>query len=257
VIYFGTGNHDFQALNAADGSPFWKSAPLAGAFEHGPAVYANEMSNMPLRNRTIYVGAGGYLYALNAASGKPSWKQWIGSGDGSIPAVSTDGESIYVGGGGNALYAFSTSTGSPRWKHPFPLRGPVQNQPAVSHQVIYFASGDNLYAVNANGTPYWRPHDFGAPVTGLVVANGSVYLGAGNSIYCLDDTTGKQCQGWHSYKATSLVTAPVLANGRIYFGTLDGKVYVLSSQGSLVRLTSYRANLGGRRATGRQELGVD
>jgi outer membrane protein assembly factor BamB len=77
-------------------------------------------------------------------------------------------------------------------------------------------------------------------VTGLVVANGSVYLGAGNMIYCLDDTSGRQCQGWHSYKATSLVTAPVLAYGRIYFGTLDGKVYVLSSQGSLVRLTSHQ-----------------
>ena len=95
---------------------------------------------------------------------KPSWKHWIGSGDGSIPAVSTDGESVYVGGDGSALHAFSTSTGSPRWKHSFPLRGPVQNQPAVSHHVIYFASGDNLYAVNANGTPYWRPHDFWVPV---------------------------------------------------------------------------------------------
>lgn len=235
VIYFGTANHDFQALNAADGSRFWKPVPLAGLFEHGPAVLTNEIPATPLRNRTIYVGAGGYLYALNAATGKPAWKRWTGTGDGSIPVVSPDGGTVYVGGSGG-LYAFAAATGKPRWKHPFSLRAPVQNQPAVSHHVIYFASGDSVYAVSPDGTRYWRPRDFGAPVAGLVVANGSVYLGAGDSIYCVDDTTGRQCQGWHPYKASDQVTGPVLAYGKIYFGTLDGRIYGLTSQGSLARL---------------------
>ena len=235
VIYFGTGNHDFRALKASDGSRYWKPVPLAGAFEHGPAVYTNEISSMPLRGRTIYIGAGGFLYALNAGTGKISWKQWIGSGNGSIPVVSPDGKTVYVGGGGDALYALSAANGSPRWKQPFPLRGPIQNQPAVSHRVVYFASGDYVYAVNANGTRYWQPHGFGAPVTGLVVANGSVYLGAGDGVYCLDDTTGRQCQGWRPYRARTQVTAPALGDGRIYFGTLDGKIYALTSGGTLVR----------------------
>jgi len=238
VIYFGTGNHDFRALKAGDGSPYWKPVPLAGAFEHGPAVYTNEIPGMPLRGRTIYMGAGGYLYALNAGTGKISWKQWIGSGDGSIPVVSPDGKTVYVGGGGNALHALSAATGSPRWKQPFPLRGPVQNQPAVSHHVVYFASGDDVYAVNANGTRYWQPRGFGAPVTGLVVANGSVYLGAGSGVYCLDDTTGRPCQGWRRYQASSQVTAPALGSGRIYFGALDGNIYALTSNGALARPSS-------------------
>ncbi len=233
VIYFGSGNHDFWSLNATNGSRHWRPVPLAGAFEHGPALYENETLAAPLQDRTIYIGAGGFLYALNAASGKTSWKRRVGSGDGSIPVVAPDGKTVYVGGGGHGMYAFSTATGRPRWKHPFPLRAPVQNQPAVSHQVLYFASGDNVYAVNADGTRYWQPHDFGAPVSGLVVANGAVYLGAGNSIYCLDDTTGRQCQGWRPYKASGQVTAPVLNYGRIYFGTLDGKVYALTPDGSL------------------------
>jgi outer membrane protein assembly factor BamB len=235
VIYFGTGNHDFRALKASDGSPYWKPVPLAGAFEHGPAVYTNEIPSMPLRGRTIYMGAGGFLYALNAGTGKISWKQRIGSGDGSIPVVSPDGKTVYVGGGGNALYALSAANGSPRWKQPFPLRGPVQNQPVVSHHVVYFGSGDYVYAVNADGTRYWQPHGFGAQVTGLVVANGSVYLGAGDGVYCLDDTTGRQCQGWRPYQASSQVTAPALGGGRIYFGALDGNIYALTSKGTLVR----------------------
>lgn len=194
VIYFGSGNHDFWALNATNGSRHWRPVPLAGMFEHGPAVYANEISSMPLQGRSIYIGAGGFLYALNAASGKISWKRWAGSGDSSVPVVAPDGTTVYVGGG-HGIYAFSAATGRPRWKHPFPLRAPVQNQPAASNNVVYFASGDDVYAINANGTRYWQPHNFGAPVSGLVVANGAVYLGAGDSIYCLDDTTGRQCQG--------------------------------------------------------------
>jgi len=235
VVYFGSGNDDFLALNAKDGSRHWKPVPLAGVFEHSPAVYKNEMSARPLQGRTIYVGAGGFFYALNAASGESSWKHpaRIGTGDGSIPAVSPDGGTVYVGGSGHAIYALNAQTGAPRWTHPFPLRAPVQNQPAVSNGVVYFASGDYVYAVSADETNYWQPHNFGAPVSGVLVANGSVYAGAGDNLYCLDATTGKQCQGWHPYKASSQVTAPVLNNGMIYFGTLDGKVYALTPHGSL------------------------
>lgn len=240
VLYFGTANHDLRALNVKDHLRFWKPVPLAGAIDHSPVTYERELPGKPLRNRTIYIGAGGFFYALNAATGKNDWKKpvQIGTGDSSIPVVSPDGKAVYVGGGGHGLYAFSTVNGSPRWKHPFPLPAPIQNQPVVSNNVIYFASGDNVYAVNDNGKPYWPHHDFGAPVSGLIVASNSVYLGAGDSIYCLDDTTGKQCQGWHPYQASGPVTAPVLYNGRIYFGTQDGKVYALTSQGSLVRPTS-------------------
>jgi outer membrane protein assembly factor BamB len=235
VLYFGSGNNAFLALSAKDGSRYWEPVPLAGVFEHSPATFANEMSGAPLHDRTIYLGAGGRFYALNAATGKPAWKQpvRIGSGDGSIPAVSPDGKTVYVGGGGHAIYALNAKTGSPRWKHPFQLRAPVQNQPAVSNGVVYFASGDYVFAVNADKTSYWQPHNFGALVTGVVVANGSVYAGAGDYMYCLDATTGKQCQGWHPYKAGGLVTGPALYNGMIYFGTLDGKVYALTPHGTL------------------------
>lgn len=239
VLYFGSGNDNFLALNASDGSSYWKSVQLAGAFQHSPAVYTNEMSSAPLEDRTIYVGAGGLLYALNAASGKSAWKHpaRIGGGDGSIPVVSPDGKTVYVGGGahGHAIYALNAQTGTRRWKRPFQLRTSVQNQPAVSNGIVFFASGDHVFAVSADEKNYWQPHDFGALVTGVVVANGSVYAGAGDYMYCLDDTTGEQCQGWHPYKANGLVTAPVLYNGLVYFGALDGKVYALTPHGSLAR----------------------
>lgn len=238
ILYLGSANDEILAFNVNDHSRIWKPVRLAGAFEHSPVVYANEIAAAPLRDRTIYMGAGGLFYALNAASGNPAWKQpvRIGSGDGSIPVVSPDGETVYVGGGGHAIYALNARTGNLRWRHPFPLRAPVQNQPAVSNSVVYFASGDYVYAVRADEKTYWRqPHNFGALVSGILVANGSVYAGAGDSIYCLDDTNGRRCQGWHPYNAGSQVTAPVLYNGMIYFATLDGKVYALTPHGSLER----------------------
>jgi outer membrane protein assembly factor BamB len=235
VIYYGTANHDIRALKVRNHSSLWKPVPLAGAISHSPVTYENELPGTPLRGRTVYIGAGSFLYALNAASGENMWHRWIGTGDGSVPVVSKDGKTVYVGGGGQGLYALNTANGKPRWKHPFHLQAPVQNQPVVSNNVIYFASGDYVYAVNENGTRYWPPHDFGTPVSGLAVANSSVYLGAGDRIYCLDYTTGRQCPGWQGYEASGPVTGPVPYNGRIYFATLDGKVYALTTQGSLAR----------------------
>ena len=206
---------------------------LPGLFEHGPEEYTYEAPAMPLASRIIYIGAGGYLYALNAASGHSSWQEKIGGGDYSIPVVSPDGETVYVGGGGDAFYALDAKTGSPRWRHPYLIPAPVRTQPEATNSVVYFASGDNVYAVKADGTDYWKPHNFGTPVSGIAVANGSVYVGAGHSIYCLDYTTGRQCQGWHPYEASSQVSVPVLNYGKIYFCTQDGNVYALKSNGSL------------------------
>jgi outer membrane protein assembly factor BamB len=238
VLYFGSGNDNFQALNTKDGSRYWKRAvPLAGLFEHGPEVYTYEMPAMPRRSRIIYVGAGGLFYALDAASGTPKWKQSIGSGDYSIPSVSPDGKTVYVGGSGPAIYAMNAATGRPRWKRPYPLRAPVANQPEVTNDAVYFGSGDYVYAVTADGTDYWRPRNFGTPVSGVFVANGSVYVGAGDSIYCLDATTGQRCQGWRPYKASGQVSAPILNYGMIYFATQDGKVYALAPNGSLEHAT--------------------
>lgn len=235
IIYFGTANNNLQALKAKTGARYWKPVPFAGIFEHGPGVYTLEMPAVPLRNRAVYVGAGGLLYALNAATGQRLWRQppRLGTGDDSIPTVSPDGQTVYVGGDDHGLYAINVKNGIRQWKHPTPA--PVKAHIAVGHGVVYFASGDYAYAVKADGTDYWRPRDFGARVSGLFVTNGSVYVGSGNGIYCLDDTTGRQCQGWHPYKASGLVSAPVFNYGKIYFGTQDGKVYALTPGGSLVR----------------------
>lgn len=235
VIYFGTADNNIDALNAKDGTPFWKPVPVPGLVEHGPAVYAYEAPATPLRSRTIYVGGGGFLYALNAATGNPSWRTWLGSGDDSIPGISPDGKVVYVGGGGNGIYALNAKNGSRLWKHPYPIRAPVVNQPAASHGVVYFASGDYVYAITAEGRNYWKPHNFGRPVTGLSVANGSVYVGSGSEIYCLDETTGEECPGWRSYKANGLVSGPTLNYGEIYFGTQGGNVYALTPEGALAR----------------------
>jgi outer membrane protein assembly factor BamB len=235
VLYFGGANDNLQALNINDGSKYWQQpAPLAGFFQHGPSVYSREVPSMPRRSRTVYVGAGGFFYAMNAASGKISWKQQIGSGDYSQPSVSPDGNTIYVGGSGPAIYALDTATGVLRWKHPYRLRAAVETPQATS-EAIYFASGDYVYSVTPGGTDYWRPRNFGTPVSGVFVADGSVYVGAGDSIYCLDATTGDRCQGWRSYTASGQVTAPIRNNGMVYFATQDGQVYALELDGSLAR----------------------
>jgi outer membrane protein assembly factor BamB len=69
------------------------------------------------------------------------------------------------------------------------------------------------------------------------VAFGTVFVGSGSQLYCRDASTGQPCGQWRQpFRADDLVATPVLANGRVYAGTLSGHVYAVSvTTGALIR----------------------
>jgi outer membrane protein assembly factor BamB len=66
-------------------------------------------------------------------------------------------------------------------------------------------------------------------VSGPVVAFGTVFVGSGSQLYCLDASTGQKCGWWpRPFRADGQVATPVLGNGRVYAGTMGGHVYAVS-----------------------------
>ena len=62
------------------------------------------------------------------------------------------------------------------------------------------------------------------------MAFGTVFVGSGRWLYCLDASTGRTCGQWPGpFRADGLVATPVLANGRVYAGTIGGHVYAVSA----------------------------
>lgn len=118
----------------------------------------------------------------------------------------------------------------------FETGGEVESTPTVADGTVYITSEDRrLYALDAaSGAAQWtfETRAPSRPVngtrTGPAVGDGAVYFqtlpGDGN-VYAVDADTGAQL--WQAGVGGS-TSVPVLADGRLYFGSLDGNVYALA-----------------------------
>jgi outer membrane protein assembly factor BamB len=219
VVYVGSSDGTLFAygVGCATGgaacTPLWK-AQTAGLIESTPAVV----------NGVVYVGTiAGNLYAFDAAgvigcggSPKTCTPLWVSKAGADIAAPPTvTGGVVYVGSG-YYLYAFDaagvsgcTAGMGPRICDPLWMGrtgGSIESSPAVSGGVVYVGSGDgNLYAFDATGVSGCS----GAPKTcsPLWTAN------AGDSLYY------------------PIVSSPAVANGMVYIGSYNGKLYAFDATG--------------------------
>ena len=122
------------------------------------------------------------------------------------PAVS-DG-TVYVGSDDGNLYAVDSRSGSLQWK--FATQGIIRSRPAVVGNLVYIASDDgNAYAVDVrDGTPVW-----------------STEIGNRESREEREhlEASGKPT-GFDIWQSS-----PVVANGQVFVGSLDGNVYALAA----------------------------
>lgn len=136
-VYFGSGDGNVYALDAASGVLSWK-------FHTGNVVHASPA----IANGLLYVGSwDSYFYALDAASGQERWRFKTGE-DPAInnqvgiqsSAVVADG-AVYFGCRDSHLYALDALTGERRWAFSSGDSW-VISSPAVRDARVYFATSD-------------------------------------------------------------------------------------------------------------------
>jgi outer membrane protein assembly factor BamB len=195
---------------------------------------------------TVYVAADGQLVAVDP-SGNERWRTETGSCVGS-PAVAKTlrGEVVYATGtddtGARAvLYAVRSDTGTVIWR--FPKAGDTQadsSQPLPFSATVgpdgtvYFgvAAPDGtsgvLYAVTPDGDPSWQfPTESIHGSVPAVAADGTVYVGAGRTLYAVRDGS----QEWSFQTGGDINSPPVVADdGTVYVGSSDGQLYALHPQ---------------------------
>ena len=100
----------------------------------------------------------------------------------------------------------------------------------------------------ANLTLKWSyAPQVGDPITSPVVANGTVYFGAGWDVYALNASTG--ALAWDDHAPVYFVNStPALAYGAIYVGSQDNHLYALNAQTGHV-LWSFAVNDNGGEGT--------
>ncbi len=237
TIYFVSRN-SVVALDA-QGNQRWQFATDSSAL-FGPTVGPNG---------TIYQGSwDGYFYAINP-NGTLKWR-YRTDGRVSYPSSISAGGTIYLGGGDahagpdpNA-YAFDTS-GTLKWKYNTQqLR--VGTPAVLSDGSVYLPAPPLLIALDSLGNLKWTIGQPPTPsVTGVITPaigpDGTIYVGKENGTFYAIDPQTRQIK-W-SYPTGpdpsrtnfyGLPSWPIVdAQGTVYFGSVDHKVYAVDKNGSL------------------------
>ena len=264
TVYFGSGDGNLYALDAATGDLRWK-------FKTGDVVHASPA----FANGVLFFGSwDSYFYAVDAKTGKEKWRFHAGEdplihnqvGFQSSPAI-VDGV-IYTGCRDAQLYALDAATGKEKWRFDNALSW-VITSPAVVNGKVFFATSDSaLYHVvdAATGKSVLKKEGKAYMFSSPAVVNDVVLIGVLNgTLEARDVNTGevlwefqtdasKQNNGWvltadrkfnqpllfysnwreapivateRQFSVGSIFSSPLVANGVVYFGSTDGLLYAI------------------------------
>ncbi|MEU2395773.1 PQQ-binding-like beta-propeller repeat protein [Streptomyces sp. NPDC007369] len=225
-----------QAWEASSGQKLWELAGAQSDFETPEAAPV-------LHEGTVYVWQDARLRALDARSGREAWSYPVGDAAscGNVPVRVTpapDGNT-YIAAGTRVL-CVDRASGRVRWHFEAPavFLAPPAFAPGAA------VTGGGVYLVDYLGTVYaldavtgkdrWRiatePRSATDPV---LIAAGSIHLGAGSAVYTLDAVTGTP--KWRFAAGGEITGSPAVADGRVHFGSADHCLYTLDAGGGQLR----------------------
>ena len=258
------------SLAASAQSMFRGDAAHTGAYgNEGPRQFHRVKWTFPTGDRIVsspaysegviyFGGDDGYIYAVDASSGRQKWKRKT---DGPVPATpAIEGGTLYVGSFDGKFYALDARTGTLRWKFAtggerrFEAKGLhgqlPKNQtiadafdvflssPVVANAVVYFGSGDgHVYALDAkSGELRWKFATGDVVHASPAYADGVVYFGSWDSwLYAVDAQTGAQKWRFHGgedaviHNQVGFQSSAAVVDGVVYTGCRDSNLYALDA----------------------------
>lgn len=210
-LYVSSGGR-LQALSPADGGEGW-------------AFVVNKTLTSPFAHQgKVFVGSEeGTLYAVDALGGRRLWTFNVAQPISVAPGVWQN--KIFAVSKDQSLYAISRDEGECLWR--FPTAGKIYAVPQVADGVIYLTSADHkVYALRAGtGLRLWSFTTGGEVQTSPFESDGRVYVGSRDrQFYVLDAEDGREL--WHR-KMFGYPSAATATRGMVYFSA-QGRVYGFS-----------------------------
>jgi len=174
---------------------------------------------------TVYMAStSGTMYALDSQKGTLRWEKSIG--DKAVTPGVYNGR-IFAGAD-NGLYALN-SGGTVDWKKDIDVAGPVI---ASKYGVVVGSADGTLSCFSiSDGTLTWSMQFNSIPYPSTPV-KGFLFVGAGDSCYCLDAESGNTI--WETATQGPITAPPYAYNDSVYLGSWDTSVYALDiNDGSL------------------------
>ncbi len=224
VLFIGSWDSYFYALDAATGAEKWR-------FKTGedPQIHnqVGIQSSAAVADGTVYFGCrDSNFYAVDARSGQ---KKWVFNNKGSwvITSPAVQGGKVYFGTSDTALfYALDAATGTQLSSVKFTW--PMFASPAIASSVIYAANEDGkLTAIDlATQKPVWEFQTDGSRQNLATFAKPDG--GPNYAAVFTEDFYENMVIGVNKMLTVGMIlSSPVVVDDAIYFGSTDGNLYAL------------------------------
>jgi len=201
LVIVGANTSDLYGLNAADGEEVWKTK-CGGAVAPTPLVFGE----------SLILAAEDTVYALDPASGEPTWVSSLVSGAAWGPV--TDGAGIYFLCQDGSVQGVDPATGRFRWRSQV-LHGPRAFPPIVAGGRTVVARAGRLMAIARTGAVSWTaemPAGIGAPPTAV---DDTLYVPCVDGLVRALHARSGRDQHRQPIKLESPATAPPLVSGGV------------------------------------------
>jgi outer membrane protein assembly factor BamB len=266
TVFFGSGDHNIYALDAASGTLKWK-------FSTGDVVHASPA----VADGTVYIGSwDSFFYAIDASSGKEKWRFKTGEDPdihnqvGIQASALVSGGVVYFGCRDSKLYALDAQSGAKRWEFNNKVSW-VIGSAAVKDGKLYFTTSDSgmFHAVDASSGASLYSIKFIWPMfSSPTIAGNTLYLGSHQGkLIAIDLATQKPAwtfqtdasktngpkytnpDGTTNYEVAfgrdpfydaivigvdklmsfgAMLSTPAVAGDVVYVGSMDGNLYALN-----------------------------
>jgi outer membrane protein assembly factor BamB len=241
-IYIGSADGQVYALEAASGDINWK-------FKTGQKVRASPVAD----NGTVYIGSwDGTVYALDALTGQARWQTPIG-GQIQTTALVANGL-VYTASRKASVVALDAQTGRKKWEYDYGQNQWVESSPKLSGNLIYIGSSGNQYILGLNsvsGELFTAYRDLVFFWSTPVISANLLYIGAETytknseegGLFCFEIPSQINFENRNPIKLkwflpitdtlmpdgnwAGIASSPIISDGVIYFGGLDGKLYAV------------------------------
>jgi eukaryotic-like serine/threonine-protein kinase len=181
----------------------------------------------------VFVGSyDNNIYALNARTGEFGWKYATDGGIVSKPAIFDN--HLLFGSEDQRVHVISARNGRIAWT--YYTDGPVRSSPFIFERYAFIGSDDGyLHAINLDtGRQAWRVES-GSPVRStpyVSAAEESIYFGnEDGDFFCLSFRGEIR---WRFKAKRAITSSPVVADGIVYFGSVDAMLYAIDAQSGWV-----------------------